>query len=64
MSEQSDKEETQGEPTLLPCNCGGVACDGETFDCMTCGRKTPNCRGAADNMPDSCDECWAEANKK
>lgn len=44
----------------LECNCGGL-CEGETFICLTCERITPHCRGAADNRPDDCDDCWAGA---
>jgi hypothetical protein len=51
------------EARPLPCNCGGALCEGETFDCSGCGRKTPNCRGAADDMPEACDDCWGEAHK-
>lgn len=44
----------------LPCTCGGVLCEFESFDCRTCGRTAPNCRGAADQWPDDCDDCVAK----
>jgi hypothetical protein len=38
-----------------------VGCEpGETFKCSECSRLMPWCRGASDDMPDACDECWAK----
>jgi len=33
-------------------NCG-------YFECDVCDEPTPNCMGGSDDMPDSCDHCWA-----
>jgi hypothetical protein len=38
--------------------CGG------TYVCTGCERKVGWCFGAADNMPELCDECWAEVTQK
>ena len=46
----------------LPCNCDGALCEGETFDCETCGQTVPICRGMADARPDDCDTCWGRKN--
>lgn len=29
-----------------------------SFTCNICGQLTPDENGAADEMPDSCDDCW------
>ncbi len=49
-------------------NAGGVAprralcrCGCPVFVCGRCRRLTPFCLGAADDMPDACDECWSKA---
>jgi hypothetical protein len=44
----------------LACTCNGVLCEGEWFRCGTCQRLVPNCRGAADQWPDDCDDCAAK----
>lgn len=31
------------------------------YRCRTCLRFRPACEGAADDLPDDCDECWAKA---
>lgn len=33
----------------------------ETYVCAGCGKTRPWCDGAADDMPDHCDECWDKA---
>jgi hypothetical protein len=40
-------------------NCNGD-CEGATFNCATCKRDVPICRGADDARPDDCDECWGK----
>lgn len=32
------------------------------FTCCRCHKLTAWCRGAADDMPDACDDCWAAEN--
>lgn len=32
-----------------------------TFVCSECQRETPNSEGAADDMPEACDDCWFKA---
>jgi hypothetical protein len=32
-----------------------------TFTCDICHREVPDEQGCADDMPDSCDDCWSEA---
>ncbi len=34
-----------------------------TYVCVTCRREVPWCDGKDDDMPDSCDDCWARAHK-
>lgn len=55
------------------CVCGGsshpVREDGARigtcprFRCSWCYRATPWCRGASDNHPGRCDECWTDDNE-
>lgn len=33
----------------------------ETFECEDCGRIMPYCKGADDDRPNACDDCWALA---
>jgi len=33
----------------------------QTFVCAMCQRTACYCQGAADDMPDVCDECWCDA---
>ncbi|HEY9825978.1 MAG TPA: hypothetical protein V6D19_11050 [Stenomitos sp.] len=40
--------------------CDGCA-PGETFHCTACGKLQPWCKGAGDDYPDLCDDCWAIA---
>lgn len=40
--------------------CAGSDECGGTFDCTCCGRECGWCFGAADDLPDYCDDCWAE----
>lgn len=35
--------------------------DGDSYVCAGCKRRVPNDFGAADDMPDHCDDCWAAA---
>ena len=49
--------------TMKPkCTCGGGICGtrlkGRTYECKDCKRRVPWCYGAADNMPNVCDDCW------
>lgn len=46
-----------------PCTCGGSLCgkDNRTYVCEVCRREVPWCFGAADDMPDACDDCWYAA---
>lgn len=55
---------TNSEPR---CTCGGKICryrkNGErdkrfNYTCRGCKRRVPWCFGAADNMPNHCDDCW------
>jgi hypothetical protein len=48
-----------GQPPL-GCYCRECQA-GMLFRCDTCDRLMPWCMGAYDNMPDSCDDCWVEA---
>jgi hypothetical protein len=36
----------------------------ETWVCWMCFRRVPWSNGAADDMPDLCDECWSAAHLK
>lgn len=50
-----------GQPPLK-CHC--KECEpGMIFECDLCGRLMPWCMGAADDMVDSCDDCWAKAHR-
>lgn len=45
-----------------PINCHCKQCEpGQTLECNICRRLMPWCMGAADDMEDSCDDCWCEA---
>jgi len=53
------------------CTCGArttgrtrecVKC--ATYVCRGCKRRVPWCFGAADDMPDHCDDCWAKAHRR
>lgn len=33
------------------------------FECPGCGRTVPESFGAADNMPELCDDCWYHVTK-
>lgn len=48
------------------CNCGGSMCedDQSVYHCKGCDRWVPWCYGGADDLPDHCDDCWAEAHEK
>ena len=48
------------------CNGCGVCGRDEpkTYVCAWCRRKVPWCFGAFDDMPDVCDDCWAEAHAR
>lgn len=35
-----------------------------SYVCVGCRRRVPNDFGAADNMPDHCDDCWYKAHQK
>ncbi len=35
--------------------------EGQTFTCCVCKRSVPWSQGAADDMPEACDDCWCEA---
>ena len=35
----------------------------ECFKCDRCLRIVPYCKGAADEMPDACDDCWYAVHK-
>lgn len=44
------------------CQCGGDGCRmPDSYRCGSCLRLIPFCMGADDDLPDSCDECWAKA---
>ena len=62
---------------VVHCQCGGGVCgdydpetdtytekDGKTYLCPGCLRNIPWCCGAADDMPELCDDCWAIFNKE
>lgn len=36
----------------------------QIFRCATCRRDVPACNGAADDMPNDCDDCWNNAHSK
>lgn len=45
-----------------PIKCHCKQCEpGQTFECNLCGRLTPWCMGASDDMEESCDDCWCKA---
>lgn len=55
------------------CTCGGGICQRRddigrfavrTYRCAGCHRKLPWCFGAHDEMPDHCDDCWADAQRQ
>lgn len=62
----------QGAPckvvkTPVPCTCRGSICRNtagdkvaRVFRCAGCKRFVPWCFGAADDLPDHCDDCWAK----
>lgn len=41
------------------CTCG--RCLGRRYRCLWCRRDVPWCFGAADDMPEVCDDCWVVA---
>ena len=41
------------------CNFG----EDDKFICDTCGREVCYCQGGADDMPDTCTDCWADAHR-
>lgn len=45
------------------CTCGGSICGtrGKRYICVGCKRDVPWCFGAADDMPEHCDDCWSVA---
>lgn len=53
---------------LQPMGCMGKRsesyCDGcsagEYFECATCKRFQPWCKGASDDQEDVCDDCWVD----
>ncbi|WP_198013013.1 hypothetical protein [Lyngbya sp. PCC 8106] len=47
-----------GEPSQCPRNCRNRCESGETFTCCYCQKIVPYCCGAADDLPDACDDCW------
>ena len=36
----------------------------QTYVCPWCGHRVPWSNGCADDMPEACDECWAEAHNE
>jgi hypothetical protein len=58
-------------PGLVQCTCGGELCRRSStgselaytkrYRCLKCRRYVPWCFGAADDKPELCDDCWAEA---
>lgn len=48
-------------PAEFPCWCPDKECITEDlfFECESCHRTVPYCRGADDKYPDFCDDCWA-----
>lgn len=50
------------------CTCRGSVCQDKHgnpatrwYRCARCQRRVPWCFGAADDMPELCDDCWAAA---
>jgi hypothetical protein len=37
---------------------------GKVFVCVGCGLRAGYCRGATDDMPEHCDECWNDAHHR
>ncbi len=57
------KKEPKPEPKELElCKRHGIALDNceacSKFRCSICRKLVPWDRGAADNMPSACDDCW------
>lgn len=54
------------EVRLDLCNCGGATCENDrsVYLCKGCSRWVPWCYGGADDLPEHCDDCWAEAHEK
>jgi hypothetical protein len=46
-----------------PIFCSGCE-PGALFECNICGRLMPWCKGAADDLPDSCDDCWSAVHRE
>jgi hypothetical protein len=38
-----------------------ITCEACVYDCSGCGLVTPYESGAADDLPDYCDECWVKS---
>jgi len=38
-----------------------VSDEEQTFTCDVCKRRVPWSQGAADDMPEACDDCWCKA---
>lgn len=36
-------------------------CKGRTYTCARCRRVVPECEGCADDLPELCDDCWADS---
>lgn len=36
----------------------------QTYVCPWCGRRRPWEDGAADDMPEACDDCWSSAHRR
>lgn len=63
--EQTVRAQIGLAPKNCWCNPGSeYGCEpDQTFRCNICDREMPYCRGAADDMEDACDDCWAKAHE-
>ena len=66
MLSQTLIEQMKMEPCASYCqgySQPGGCTEDEYFICEGCQRKMPYCLGAADDMPDHCDDCWGLAHR-
>lgn len=51
------------KPKCISHDLGGCGYAGSRFVCAHCYRAVCWCSGAHDDMPDACDQCWADAHR-
>lgn len=60
IAEQREREIATRNPVTSD-DLAGQAKKPRTFTCIGCKREMPWGKGAADDMPEHCDDCWVEA---